>query len=102
MQCYKCKGDMKIFRDIMPKERVEYEGLECVKCGERIVTTPQLQSLASKYRKLRKAKEVTFSKWGNSLAVRIPSDIVNSYNLKDGKHGLITKDKNGIRIIPEV
>lgn len=46
----------------------------------------QLKLLANKYRKLRKAKGVIFSKWGNSLAVRIPSEIAEEYKIKAGKH----------------
>jgi len=41
----------------------------------------QLKVLASKYRKLRSAKDITFTKWGNSIAVRIPSEIVDEYNI---------------------
>ena len=39
------------------------------------------------------------AKWGNSLAVRIPSDIVSEYKLKPGKKGVMTKDKTGIKIV---
>ena len=60
----------------------------------------QLKVLAEKYRKLRKAKDIIFSKWGNSIAVRIPSEIVNDFKIKSGKQGILTKDRNGIRIIP--
>ena len=50
--------------------------------------------------KLKHAKEITFAKWGNSIAIRIPIDIVDEYNIKSGSHGILTKDKEGIRIIP--
>ena len=64
------------------------------------MTMKQLQALANKYRKLRQAKKVTFAKWGNSLAVRIPSDIADEYAITAGKEGVLTKEKDGIRIIP--
>ena len=62
----------------------------------------QLKILAHKYRELRKAKEITFAKWGNSLAVRIPNEIAEDLRIVEGKHGILTKDKKGIRIVTAV
>lgn len=87
-------------KDMIEQDSVEFEAFACPSCGEEILTMNQLKTLASKYRKLRKAKDVTFSKWGNSIAVRIPGDIVEEYGLTEGKHGLLTKEKEGIKIIP--
>ena len=91
---------MKKKKDCFKEDNIEYEYLQCSKCNEEILTMKQLKVLAGKYRKLRKAKEVTFAKWGNSLAVRIPREIVEELKIKEGKQGLMTKDKEGIRIIP--
>ena len=101
MKCPICnKGEMKKTKDIIKQEGIEFEAFKCMSCGEEIMNMNQLKVLANKYRKLRKAKEITFAKWGNSIAVRIPSEIVNEYNIKSGKHGIVTKEKGGIRIIP--
>ena len=101
MKCPICKkGIMKKKKDIMEDDGIEYEHLQCSNCKEEILTMNQLKLLAKKYRKLRKAKEITFSKWGNSVAVRIPSSIAEEFKIKAGKQGLITKDKEGIKIIP--
>ena len=101
MRCPICqKGTMEKKKDIMEQDGIEFEAYSCPKCGEEIVTMKQLKVLANKYRKLRKAKEITFAKWGNSIAVRIPSDIADEYNISAGKHGTLTKDKEGIKIIP--
>ena len=102
MKCPICKGNMKIINDLMEEDRVEFEAFKCVKCGEELMNMKQLKILAGKYRKLKKAKEITFTKWGNSIAVRIPQEIVNEYKIKEGKQGILTKEKNGIRIIPTV
>ncbi|MEK6861710.1 MAG: hypothetical protein AABY07_07105 [Nanoarchaeota archaeon] len=64
------------------------------------MTMKQLKVLADKYGRLRSAKEITFAKWGNSIAVRIPSDITNEYNITPGKQGILVKDKKSIKIIP--
>lgn len=101
MKCPVCKkGTMEKVKDTIKQDAVEYEALKCKICGEELMNMHQLKSLACKYRKLRKAKDVTFSKWGNSIAVRIPNEIVGEYGIEEGKHGVLTTDKEGIRIIP--
>lgn len=94
------KGKVVVVMDTMPREGIGYELYRCLKCGEEFLDMIQLGKLAAKYRKLRKAREIQFSKWGNSIAVRIPKEIVNEYKIKSGRQGLITKDKEGIKIIP--
>lgn len=91
---------MKKINDFIKEDGVKFEAFKCVSCGEEIMDMKQLKVLAQSYRKLRKAKEITFAKWGNSLAVRIPSEIAETYNLTAGSHGVLTKDKEGIKIIP--
>ena len=49
---------------------------------------------------MRDAKEITFAKWGDSTAVRIPSDLVEGYSIFSGKHGWLTKDKDEMKIVP--
>lgn len=87
-------------KDVIEQDGIEFKAYECTECGEEIMNMKQLKVLAGKYRKLRSAKDITFAKWGNSIAVRIPSDIVGEYNISAGKHGTLTKDKEGIKIIP--
>ena len=101
MKCPVCqKGKMEKKKDIMEQDGIGFESYKCSECGEEIMTMKQLKILAGKYRKLRHAKDITFAKWGNSIAVRIPSDIADEYNISAGKHGTLTKDKEGIKIIP--
>ena len=101
MKCPVCnKGEMKKIRDVIKQDGIEFEAFRCKFCGEEIMDMKQLKVLAHKYRKLRHAKEITFAKWGNSIAVRIPSDIVKEYHIKPGKQGILTKDRDGIKIIP--
>lgn len=101
MRCPVCnKGTMEIIKERMEQDNIPFEAYKCSKCGEEILDMKQLKNLATKYRKLRKAKEITFAQWGNSIAVRIPSDIANEYNIISGKHGIMTKEKEGIKIIP--
>src|SRR3989338_4540952 len=101
MRCPVCqKGKMEKKKGIMEQDGIEFEAYTCLECGEEIMDMKQLKVLAGKYRRLRNAKDITFAKWGNSIAVRIPSEIADEYNISAGKHGTLTKDKEGIRIIP--
>ncbi len=90
---------MKPIEDFMEPEHIPYESFQCPKCKEEILSMPQLNKLADRYKRLRKAKEITFSQWGNSIAVRIPHEIARDLHIKSGKQGLITKDKEGIKIL---
>lgn len=50
MKCYLCKkGLMKIVKDIMKEDNIEFEALKCNKCGEEIMNMKQLKILAKKY-----------------------------------------------------
>jgi len=101
MKCPTCKkGNMTKKNKVMEDDGIGYEVYRCNKCGEEVLDMYQLRDLAIKYRKWRKAKEITFSKWGNSLAVRIPSEIAEKFKIKEGRKGTLTEDKEGIRIIP--
>lgn len=100
MKCPTCnKGEMENIKDIIKQDGIEFEAFRCKLCGEEVMNMKQLKNLSQEYRKLKQAKEITFAKWGNSLAVRIPNDIVNEYHLKSGKKGILTKDKYGIKLI---
>jgi len=100
MKCPICKGEMKKIKDIMEQDGLSFEAFRCNSCGEELMNMKQLKVLANKYRRLRKAKEITFAKWGNSIAVRIPHELVEEYHITSGKQGILTKDKEGIKIIP--
>jgi len=99
MRCPMCgKGIMHKHRDFIKQDNIDFEALKCSNCGEEIVTMHQLKELAGKFRELRKAKEVTFAKWGNSIAVRIPQDIVQELDISEGTKGFLMKSKKGFKI----
>ena len=100
MECPVCKGKMEKVKDVMKQDGIAFDAFRCTACGEELMNMQQLKMLAQKYRKLRRAKEITFAKWGNSIAVRIPSEIVDEYHITSGKQGILMRDKEGIKIIP--
>lgn len=41
-------------------------------------------------------------KWGNSLAMRLPKELANSFNLKAGSEVIFITDGNGFSIQPHI
>lgn len=97
-KCSECNETMFELTAKTP-EGVNYSYFKCKKCGEEIVDMKQLHHVAERYRTLRKY-QVKLSKWGLSLGLRIPKDIVKKYHLKDDKEVAIIPEKDGIKIIP--
>ena len=101
MKCPVCnKGNMKKVIDRISKDNIEFETFRCDYCKEELMDGRQLKMLANKYHELRKAKEINFAKWGNSVAIRIPNEFIKDYNIKPGMQALIIKDKHSIKITP--
>ena len=73
-KCNECKSAMQEMKAKTP-EGIEYNYYKCLKCGEEIVDMKQLHEVADKYRALKKYP-VKLSKWGLSLGLRIPKDLV--------------------------
>ncbi|MDP3728298.1 MAG: AbrB/MazE/SpoVT family DNA-binding domain-containing protein [bacterium] len=100
MKCHICKGEMEKIYGKMPIEKIDYEAYHCTKCGEEILTMDQMKELGQKYRQLRKAKQTSFAKWGNSIAILIPEEMVKELKIKPGTKAQITREKGMLKIIP--
>ena len=99
MKCKICGGDVEKNIGVMKEDGVEYEYFKCSKCSEEYLDIGQLEKVAVEYRKLKDAKDITFQKWGNSIALRIPKDIADACDISSGKHGKLFKEKDGLRIV---
>lgn len=97
-KCSECNGQMKELINKTP-EGVEYNYYKCIKCGAEIVDMKQLHTVAEKYRIMKKY-QVKLSKWGLSLGLRIPKEMVEKYNFKDNTDVIIIPEGEGIKIIP--
>jgi antitoxin component of MazEF toxin-antitoxin module len=58
----------------------------------------QLHEVAEKYRQMKKY-HAKLTKWGLSLGVRIPKELVKKYKLKDNAEVIILPEEEGIRIM---
>jgi hypothetical protein len=95
-KCSKCKGLMKE-RDSKTPDGVRYRYFSCQKCGDEILDMTQLRQVALKYRQIKQTK---LSRWGSSLGVRIPKELVTRYRLKDNLDVIIIPEEDGLRIVP--
>ncbi len=102
IKCPICKGKMEQIKDSIKEDDISFEAYKCKSCGEELMNMSQLKVLAKKYRDLRQSKEITFSKWGNSLAVRIPLELAHELNISEGTHGLINKEGNSLKITTSI
>lgn len=82
------------------EDNINYEAFRCSVCREEIVDMEQLHQLAKEYKKLRKAKQTGFAKWGNSIAIRIPDEMVKELKIKPGTKAQITREKGILKITP--
>lgn len=97
-KCTECKGNMKELSAKTP-EGFEYKYFKCGKCGEEILDMSQLHNVAEKYRTMKRFN-AKISKWGMSLGLRIPKELVKRYNLKNEEEVAIIPEEKGMRIIP--
>ena len=83
-------------KDETPEE-ISYNYYSCPKCEEELVDMKQLHNVAQKYRELKRYS-ATVSKWGESLAIRIPKELAKEYGLKPNKQVNLIPGKNAIKI----
>jgi len=50
IQCPNCKGNMEKIKDKIAEDGVEFEAYRCTSCGEELMNTLQLRSLATQYK----------------------------------------------------
>ena len=79
-------------------ESVNYTYWRCPKCKEEVLGMKEFHELSEKYKILRRYSAKT-TKWGLSLGIRIPSEIVKRYKIKDKKELTIIPEKRGFRVI---
>lgn len=79
----------------------EYRAEVCTFCKESFTdraTTKNIEEKAKKLGIFGLAKKTKITRTGNSLAIRIPKDIINFLKLKEGKETYIYPEKNKIII----
>lgn len=90
--CSECGGEMDELSS-KTQEGVGYVYFKCKKCGDEILSMGQLHHVAEKYREMKRFR-VKLNKWGLSLGLRIPQEIVSKYNLKEKAEVCIAEEDN--------
>lgn len=93
-ECF-CGSSMKKIRKTY--RGVSYEAYHCDACGETVLDMNQARSFMAAAEKTR---EVTVSKWGQSLAIRIPKTIAEAFKLRQDAKARIIQEKDGFKIVP--
>lgn len=76
---------------------VKYNYYRCGSCGEEILDMKQLHKVAEEYRIMKKY-HAKLSKWGMSVGLRIPKDILRKHGLKSNQEVVIIDENNGFRV----
>ncbi|MFH1391159.1 MAG: AbrB/MazE/SpoVT family DNA-binding domain-containing protein [Candidatus Diapherotrites archaeon] len=97
MKCTKCSKKMVEKKGSTP-EGAEYNYYQCKECNEEILNMEQLHKVAKQYREMKKYT-AKLSKWGESIAIRIPKEILKTYNLKENEKVTLIPEKKAIKII---
>ena len=98
-KCSECGRKMELKRGSMP-DGIGHSYYSCVNCGNEVLTMPQLHEVAEKYRAMKRYT-AKLSKWGLSLGLRLPKELVKKYHLDDSKEVAIIPEKHGMRIVVE-
>ncbi|HII15562.1 MAG TPA: hypothetical protein HA362_04585 [Nanoarchaeota archaeon] len=97
-KCNECGKEMEELAAKTP-EGVEYRYFKCKSCGDEVVSMKQLHSVAETYRDMEKYK-VKLNKWGLSLGLRIPRELVRKYQLKNKKNITLIDEGKSIIVSP--
>src|SRR3989344_3729124 len=101
MKCHKCNIELLERADVSGKDLLEYKYWHCPKCKDEFLDMGQLHEVAEKERALRRAEKAKFSKWGNSVALRIPKALAKAFKIAPGKTALLMREKNAIKLVVE-
>ena len=96
--CPMCTGKMETFVDSMPEDNIAYEAYRCTSCGEELLDMKQLGDVAERFKEYKRMK-AKISRWGSSLGIRIPKELVKKYKLKPNNEVTFVAEENGIRIV---
>lgn len=94
-KCPECGGRLAPAKGI--RKGIAYSALKCAKCGEEIMTLDQAASFLDEAQKM---KTVTFSKWGQAVAIRIPVVAVRKYGIALKEKAKLSFEKDGFKVIP--
>ena len=91
-KCALCKGALKKHSEVSDSIRIN--GWKCMKCGETFFPSSEIlrwEILTGRRKNVRKIGKI-----GDSLAVRIPKILAESFGIKEGDYAFFENPKKGI------
>ena len=96
-KCPQCKSTLKkVMFDV--GYGVNVESLHCMKCGFNITENNKLKGALTSLRE-QMSKEIKIIKIGTGLGLRLPNDVVKSFNLKKGEEILLKPEIDGVKLV---
>ncbi|MFH0752162.1 MAG: AbrB/MazE/SpoVT family DNA-binding domain-containing protein [archaeon] len=77
---------------------IEVDSLHCKNCEFNVTDDKKLNEALSELRK-KMSKDIKLIRIGEGLGIRLPNDIVKSYNLKKGRIVSLTSEEDGLKIV---
>jgi hypothetical protein len=96
-RCAEC-GNPTTLKTSKFKDGMTYEHYGCERCGQEFLDMKQLHDVADKYR-TQKRLNAKITRWGVSLGVRIPKELVEKYKITEKTEVTFIPEDNGIKIV---
>lgn len=96
MKCYKCNKT--VIKTTCVKEGITLKCEKCTKCGEEFFSAGELYKfdiLTGRRKMIRK-----FGSLGDSIIVRVPTELLEDFKIKPGDYGVFEHKQDGILIKP--
>ncbi|MCK4328167.1 MAG: AbrB/MazE/SpoVT family DNA-binding domain-containing protein [Candidatus Diapherotrites archaeon] len=100
-KCHKCGAAMKLVDDI-GLGGFMVKGYRCGKCGEEVFNANEVAHILKFNKAMKRGLSAKVFKSGNSIAVRLPMELVSVYHLEAGKELKIRPEKHGIELVAEM
>src|SRR3989344_2552234 len=99
MKCYKCKSGMEYRRDIHFNGHT-LDGWKCKSCGESYLNPEKAEKILLINKLEKQALRAKLGKIRSNLILRVPKDIENALELRNGEEVILQLEKNSLKVTP--
>jgi hypothetical protein len=96
--CHECGHPMKEHKG-STQDGLDYVFFRCSGCGVELAGTDQIRRIAEQSRAL-KTYNAKITKWGQSLGIRIPKELVTTHNMSHNEEVTIVPEAGGFKVLP--
>lgn len=99
-RCHKCGTKMKLVDDIELSGFL-VKGYRCTQCKEEVFAANEIAHILKFNKSMKRGMTAKVFKSGNSIAIRLPKELVAVYEIEPGKELKIKPEKHGIELVAE-